>query len=115
MLSSEITYKENIKNEKLRENNEFNVNISDTKTMIEILKFLGYDCVDVAQKKRISFEFLNSRIDIDSWDKDFYPFSYMEIETKDFENVYEILDLLNIDRENISLKSIKQLQDELKE
>lgn len=115
VLSSEITYKENIKNEKLRENNEFNVNISDTKTMIEILKFLGYDCVDVAQKKRISFEFLNSRIDIDSWDKDFYPFSYMEIETKDFENVYKILDLLNIDRENISLKSIKQLQDELKE
>ena len=55
VLSSEITYKENIKNEKLRENNEFNVNISDTKTMIEILKFLGYDYVDVAQKKKDIF------------------------------------------------------------
>lgn len=115
ILKSEITFKENIKNENLRENNEFNVNISDTKTMLMILKFLGYDDVEIAKKERISFEFLDSFIDIDTWDKKIYPFSYMEIETNDFKNVYKILDLLKIDKKNISLKSIKELQDELKE
>lgn len=115
IIDSQITFKENIKNEKIRENNEFNVNISDTKTMLEILKFLGYDDVEIAKKRRISFEFLDSVIDIDTWDEKIYPFSYMEIETCDFKNVYKILDLLKIDKKNISLKSIKELQDELKE
>lgn len=115
ILNTEITYKENIKNEKIRENNEFNVDISDAKTMLDILKFLGYSKVEIAKKERISFKFLDSRIDIDIWDKKVYPFAYMEIETKDFNNVYKILNLLDIDKENISLKSIKQLQKDLKE
>lgn len=114
ILHSEFTYKQNIKNENIRENNEFNVDISDTRTMLKILNFLGYDEFEIGEKKRISFEFMNSVIDIDIWDEKVYPYPYMEIETKDFENVYKILDLLNIDRENISLKSMKQLQKELK-
>jgi len=114
VLHSEITYKENIKNDNIRENNEFNVDISDTEMMLKILKFLGYDKFEIGEKFRTSFEFMNSRIDIDIWDKKTYPYPYMEIETKNFENIYKILDLLDINRENISLKSIEELQNELK-
>ncbi|MDD7765234.1 MAG: class IV adenylate cyclase [Peptoniphilaceae bacterium] len=114
VLHCELTYKENIANKSFRENNEFNANFSDTKTMLEILKFLGYDIVKIGEKNRISFEFMDSIIDIDTWNKEIYPYPYMEIETESFENLYKILNLLEIDKENISLKSIEQLREEVK-
>ena len=113
-LNITLTYKENIKNEEIRENNEYNVNISDIEGMLSILNFLGYDSFDIGEKERFSFEFIDSIIDIDIWDKKVYPFPYMEIESTKLENIYNILDLLEIGRENISLKSIKELQEEIK-
>lgn len=37
-------------------------------------------------------------------EQEIYPYPYMEIETESFENLYKILNLLEINRENISLE-----------
>lgn len=69
-MHCELTYKENIVNKNFRENNEFNVNFQ-IQRLCEILKFLGYDVVKIGEKNRISFEFMDSIIDIDTWSKKF--------------------------------------------
>lgn len=115
ILKSEFTFKENIENEKLRENNEYNLPIDDRETLFKILKKIGYDNIELGTKTRLSYTFKNAIIDLDTWDKKTYPYPYMEIEVKNYEDLYEVLDILEIDRKNISLKSLKQLQEEMEE
>lgn len=115
VLKSELTFKENIVNDKVRENNEYNLPIEDRKTLFEILTRIGYDNIELGTKTRFSYKFKNAVIDLDIWDEKTYPHPYMEIEVKNYEDLYEVLDILEIDRKNISLKSLKQLQEELEE
>ena len=114
VIKRELTYKENILNGNIRENNEYNSEISDSDSMLTILKFLGYDIVETARKKRFVFTLDGSKIDIDIWEEKVYPYPYMEIEVESFDKLNSLLEILSIDKENISLKSIKQLQNELK-
>lgn len=112
-IYTELTFKENIVNDKVRENNEYNLPIEDRDTLFKILDRIGYDNFDVGLKTRFSYSFKNSVIDLDIWDEKTYPYPYMEIEVKNYEDLYDVLDSLKIGRENISLKSLKELQDEL--
>ena len=82
--------------------------------MLEILKNLGFDKIEVGYKDRKSYEFLDARIDFDTWDKDTYPFPYMEIEVKDMKHLNEVSKVLGLSQENISTKSIVELRKELK-
>lgn len=109
-----LTLKKNIKNKNLRENIELNSGIEDKETVLEIFKSLGFDKVEVGHKQRRSYRLNGARIDLDEWDKQTYPFPYMEIEVKDLKHLNEITSLLEIPQENISKKSIVQLQEELK-
>ena len=109
-----LTLKKNIENESLRENIELNSEIEDKETVLEILKNLGFDNIKVGYKERKSYRLNRARIDLDRWDKETYPFPYVEIEVESHENLNEIVDLLEIPRKNISNKSIIELQKELK-
>lgn len=109
-----LTLKKNIKNEDLRENIELNSAIEDKEIVLEILKNLGFDKIEVGYKERRSYKLNGARIDLDNWDKQTYPFPYMEIEVRDFKHLNEITSLLEIPQENISNKSIVELQEELK-
>ena len=51
---------------------------------------------------------------MDTWDEKTYPYPYMEIEAPDENKLEEIVELLHIPRENISVKSIVELRTELK-
>lgn len=108
-----MTFKKNIDNKHIRENIEYNVNIEDRDSMIEILKLLGYDKIKLGYKERTSYSLKDAQIDIDVWDNDTYPYPYIEIEVKDEKQLYEIVRLLGISKENISLKSIMELRKEL--
>ena len=109
-----FTLKKSIDNNELRDNIELTTEIKDKEMMLEILKNLGFDKIEVGYKDRKSYAFLDARLDFDQWDKDTYPFPYMEIEVKDIKHLNEITKALNIPQENISTKSIVQLRKELK-
>lgn len=109
-----LTLKKNIKNPKLRENIELNTEVKDKEIMLSILKNLGFDKIEIGYKKRRSYILNDARVDLDTWDKDTYPYPYMEIEVKDAHHLEAIVTLLEIPQENISNKSIVELKEDLK-
>ncbi len=109
-----FTLKKSVDNSGLRDNIELTTEIKDKDMMLEILKNLGFDKIEVGYKDRRSYELLDARLDFDHWDKETYPFPYMEIEVKDIKHLNEITKALDIPQENISTKSIVQLRKELK-
>ena len=109
-----FTLKKNISKDGLRDNIELTTEIQDKAIMLEILKNLGFDNIEIGYKERKSYELMDARLDFDKWDKDTYPFPYMEIEVKDMKHLNEITKALEIPQINISTKSIIQLRKELK-
>lgn len=109
-----LTLKKNISKEGIRDNIELTTEIEDKDIMLEILKNLGYDKKEIGYKDRKSYELMEARLDFDKWDKETYPFPYMEIEVKDIKHLNEITKALEIPQENVSTKSIVQLRKELK-
>lgn len=105
-----LTMKENIDREKIRENLETNIDISNREAMIYLLDKLGYGVREVGYKERTSYLLEGVRFDLDKWDKATYPDPYMEIELNDENELEEIVKLLNINEINISTKSILELR-----
>lgn len=108
-----LTLKKNIKNKDLRENIELNTKIEDKDIMLQILSDLGFSKISVGYKERTSYLLEGARIDLDTWDKETYPKPYMEVEVESTDQLYHILNILEIDRDNISTKSIVELRREL--
>lgn len=110
-----FTLKKSIDNDNgLRDNIELTTEIKDKEMILEILKNLGFDKIEVGFKERKSYELMDARLDFDQWDKETYPFPYMEVEVNDMKHLNEITKILEIPQENISTKSIVQLRKELK-
>ncbi|QQK07705.1 class IV adenylate cyclase [Miniphocaeibacter halophilus] len=114
LSKNELTFKKKIRNQYARENLEYTIEFDNKENLIEILKNLKLDKYIVGTKERTSYKYKNLRIDFDIWDKDTYPYPYIEIEANTNEELYELLNELNIDKKHISLKSITQLQEELR-
>lgn len=109
-----LTLKKNIALEGIRKNEELNTDIEDKDIMLQILKDLGFDKIEVGYKHRKSYEFMGARIDFDTWDEKTYPYPYIEIEVTDKKDLAKITSSLNIPQEKISTKSINELRQELK-
>lgn len=109
-----LTLKKNINLESIRDNVELNANVEDKDAVLEILKDLGFDDIEVGNKERKSYELNGARFDFDKWDEKTYPFPYMEIEVSSIKHLNEVMTLLEIPQENISTKSIVDLKNELK-
>lgn len=107
-----LTMKQNIAREGIRENIETNIDISDKEAMITLLDKLGYHVKDKGEKKRTSYSLNGARLDLDIWDKSTYPDPYMEIEVSSEDKLDQIIKLLNIKKDNISIKSILELRRE---
>lgn len=112
-IDREITFKENISNKKARENIEIESKISDIDSMLKILSILGYDILTIGYKYRKSYMYNNIRFDLDTWDQDTYPESYMEIEVESEEELDRAITLLKIKKENITTDSIVELKKKL--
>ncbi|NLY66371.1 MAG: class IV adenylate cyclase [Tissierellia bacterium] len=107
-----LTLKKNIGKEKARENIEITTAIDDKKAMLEILKNLQFNVVQEGYKKRKTYVYENIRFDLDKWDENTYPYEYMEIEVKKEEDLDKAIELLDINKEQISTKSIMELREE---
>ena len=111
----EFTFKKKISSEGIKENLEYTINFDSTENLINILKNLKLDKFIEGYKERYSYQFLNGRLDFDYWDEKTYPYPYLEIEIENEEDLEFIVQELNIDKNLITTKSIKELQDEIKE
>lgn len=108
-----MTFKKQEKQEKIRVSKETTAEIKDIKNMLEILNSLGYKIVKEGFKKRISYRIGGIRFDIDQWDENTYPNPYLEIEVNKEEDLEKAIKLLNINKQNITTKSIVELQKDL--
>ncbi|HSH34890.1 class IV adenylate cyclase [Schnuerera sp.] len=112
-VETKLTLKKNVSNEGVRENIEITTQIEDKDSLIAILKDLGYEIIEKGYKERKSYLYDKIRFDLDIWDEDTYPNPYMEIEVENEEDLEKAIELLNIDKTNISTKSIVELKEEL--
>ncbi|NLY77757.1 MAG: class IV adenylate cyclase [Tissierellia bacterium] len=108
-----LTLKKNIRRQEARQNVEISTKIDNKEAMVAILKDLGYHVVGEGFKKRKSYVYDGIRFDLDIWDEQTYPYPYMEIEVKDQKDLERAMRLLDIDKKNISTKSITELREEL--
>ena len=105
-----LTLKKNIGKDGARENLEITTAIDNKESIIYILKNLKYEKIEEGYKYRTSYIYQNIRFDLDKWDKNTYPYPYMEIEVQKKEDLEKAINLLKIDRNNISTKSIMELK-----
>lgn len=109
----QLTYKKNIDNNHLRENEEFTILYDDHISMVQILKNLSFEVIHQGTKYRESYAYKGARLDFDTWDKDTYPEPILEIEVESNEMLQEIIQSLNLPEKNLTTKSIAELKDEL--
>lgn len=108
-----LTLKKNISIDGSRKNIEHTSQIEDSISMLSILEELGYRIVQKGYKKRKSYLYESIRFDLDQWDEKTYPYPYMEIEVNDEKDLEKAIELLSIDKDNITTKSIMELREEL--
>lgn len=109
-VSNTLTLKRNVNNDKFRLNEELETEISNCEETIKILELLGYKAKSPGYKHRKSYKFNNIIFEIDTWDKDTYPKPYLEIELTCEEDLEKAIELLNLDRTQITTKSIGELK-----
>ncbi|KNF08129.1 adenylate cyclase [Gottschalkia purinilytica] len=108
-----FTLKKNLNNSGIRENKEIETKIEDKKSLQIILEELNLYKKHEGSKERISYIYENIRFDIDTWDKDTYPYPYLEIEVSKKEDIERAIDLLEISKEDVTSKSIKELREDI--
>lgn len=111
--SINVTLKQILSDENYRENKEIESSIDSPESMLEIFEILGLITKYVGYKERVSYEYQNILFEIDTWDKNTYPETYMEIEIKRKEDLDKAIKLLNLDKDSITTKSITELRREL--
>ena len=89
---------------------ETEIEVSDFDTTNEILGELGYVPKGVQENKRIRYELNGVEIDIDTWPK--IP-TYLEIEGKNEEKVYNILRLLGIPKEKATSLDVQSIYEQV--
>lgn len=106
----QCTFKEKKTEAGVRVYDEHTVHIDSAEEMLAVFALLGYDEVEVAKKHRISYAYKNCRLDLDLWDPESFPEPYMEIEGPDRDAIEAVIRALNIDRSQVSTKSIAELK-----
>ena len=81
--------------------------------MTKILNQLGVSLQFKGEKERRSYTYKGQRFDIDIWDKNTYPDPYMEIEFTNKNKMDEVINDLDIDKNNITTASISELRAKL--
>lgn len=90
----ELTFKKKINNKKFKHVKEYEIKINNPKELKKILKELGYEPFTTIEKQRISYEYKNSKIEIDTIKN--CP-TYLEIEVNDKNKLKKIIDDLKLD------------------
>ena len=114
-IKNTLTFKKSISRNKVRVNEETETEISNSDETIKILQILGYRKKRPGFKHRRSYLYDNIIFEIDTWDEETYPKPYMEIEVSTEEELEKAINLLKLDRSQISTKSIDELNKDWKQ
>lgn len=106
-----LTYKERIEDAKVRHFIEHTSEISDEKSVLDLLARLGYTA-QIMKKRRHSYRLRDFRLDFDQWDETILAMPYIEIEGPDIKSIYDLCSRLGIQKENISTRSVRELIEE---
>ena len=112
--TSMITFKRNLSQDGFRENEEIETLIEDKDSMVRILSCLNIDVKNVGRKERLRYNYEGIQFDIDTWDEETYPHPYLEIEVKDSNDIQRAIEILDIDKKDVTTKSLKELREDLK-
>lgn len=107
---STMTFKRSIKRDSLRVNEEIDTDLSDWESTSKIIELLGYKQKRPGYKHRRSYMYENIMFEIDTWDEQTYPKPYLEIEVDLDEDLEKAINLLNLDRSQITTKAIDELR-----
>ncbi|HHZ01044.1 MAG TPA: class IV adenylate cyclase [Sedimentibacter sp.] len=107
---SNMTFKRSIKKDSLRVNEEIDTEISDWESAAKIIEILGYKRKRPGYKHRRSYMYENMLFEIDTWDEETYSKPYLEIEVASDRELEKAISLLNLDRSQITTKSIDELR-----
>lgn len=108
-----LTLKKNVSKDEVRKNVEIETYIDNKKDLTEIFEHLKLHIKHEGTKERISYRYEDILFEIDTWDKDTYPYPYLEIEVKDKKSLKKAIKLISIDEKNVTTKSLAQLRMEL--
>lgn len=109
-IKNTLTFKRNISRDNLRINEETETEVSNWEETVKILQILGYNNKRPGYKHRKSYLYDNIVFEIDTWDEETYPKPYLEIEMTDEEDLERAIELLQLDREQITSKPIDELR-----
>ncbi|WP_427339635.1 class IV adenylate cyclase [Caloranaerobacter sp. DY30410] len=108
-----FTLKKNISKDDVRENLEIETKVENKEALVKILEALNFKIVHEGTKERIKYKYEDITFDIDTWDKETYPYTYLEIEVKQKEDLQRAIKLLNLDESKVTIKSLAELRMEL--
>ncbi len=107
---STMTFKRSIKRDSLRVNEEIDTDLSDWESASKIIELMGYKRKRPGYKHRRSYMYENIMFEIDTWDEKTYSKPYLEIEVTSDEELEKAINLLSLDRNQITTKSIDELR-----
>jgi adenylate cyclase class 2 len=99
-----------MKSSKIDGTHEMEIIVNDFDTTDKILNELGYKARGIQENKRIKYDLNGVEIDIDTWPK--IP-TYLEIEGKNEEEVYNTLELLGISKDKAITLNTKSIYKEM--
>lgn len=108
-----VTLKQILSDKNYRENKETESSIDNSESLLEIFKVVGLITKNIGYKERISYNYEDILFEIDTWDKDTYPETYMEIEIQHKDDLDKAIKLLDLDKNSITTKSITELRKEI--
>lgn len=109
---SEFTLKTRLGDEGARTNKEVTTRINDSKSFLEIMDSMGINYVPQS-KIRHKYVLDEYVFDLDVWDKNIYPYPYLEIEASSKSKLESLIKKLDIPSNHITTKSIGELIKEL--
>lgn len=107
---STMTLKRNIKRDSVRVNEEIDTDLSDWESAAKIIELLGYKQKRPGYKHRRSYMYENILFEIDTWDEQTYAKPYLEIEVTTEEELEKAINMINLDRSQITTKTIDELR-----
>lgn len=98
---------------KCRISDEHEFEIKDFNECRDFLRALGLEFHSKEDKYRESYEYMETLIEFDIWDKRVFPDPYMEIEAENEKQIYNVLSALDIPEYKATSKSLTEVKKEM--
>ncbi|SEF51544.1 adenylate cyclase, class 2 [Caloramator fervidus] len=94
----------------IRQTLENEVEISSLEDGIKFLESIGINLVKKATKYRESYHLNEILIEFDEWNKEEFPYPYIEIEADDENKIFKLVNELNIDPSKVTSKTLDEIK-----